>query len=414
MRLEEVRAFSKSNKASSIIKQPNEDIKFTKKLTNNTYLKLILFDRNKQWREDLIEKYKSEKNVKVTFDQNDFIVTCANPNSITNKNNWIHKMDQVLSDYFKNFHMEKLKYKTRTDYDMLKPLIDKIDDIRKLYLIDYFHNASTCELFIISTKIHMDDFYDRNPLLRNLAYTYSVKNNENYTKKSILIQLNDFDANIYDFLCKMMTKLVEINGLKDYTFDEQTKILSVYGAENNVNRTIETLERNLMNLRKKKMNLFNSKNLSYIKNADVLINECMKTFKKSYLYDLKTEIEEGKLKSVYLIYFTDFKELESVNDNVYKEIFEFLSQSLAFDEFDVTKYTHLLISDEWLKFEKSELSTNGSQYSISKITADKKTLLLIFGLAQSTSVIKQKIEKFLQSNDVKKQLMEISKEDVYI
>jgi hypothetical protein len=363
----------------------------------------------------LIEKYKSEKDAIVTFDPNDFIVTCANPKSINNKKNWILKMDQILSDFFKNFHMEKLKYKTKADYDLLKPLIQKIDDIRKLYLIDYFHNTSTGELFIMSTKIHMEDFFDRNPSLRTLANTYSVKNNENNIRKSILIKLNDFDANIYDFLCKMMIKLVEKNGLKNFTFDEQTKVLTIFGLENNVNKTIEILERNLMNLRRKKLNLFNSsKNLCYIKNADVLITECMKTFNKSYLYDLKTETKEGALLNIYLIYFTDFKELDSVNDNVYKEIFEFLSQSLAFYELDVTKYTHILITDEWLKFEKDALSSDNLKYSIKKITSDKKMLLLIYGFTQSGSEVKQKVEKFLDSNDNKKQIMEISLEDVNI
>ena len=123
-----------------------------KHFNNHTFLKIMLNGRNQQWQKELFEVIQKE-NVSITFDEKDFkIISNVNPNIPFIL--WSYKIEYLISEYFKEFYMEIIKY-GREQYQEIVGMMDKIEEIRKMYLIDYLNKLDSNSLFLIGRKIHI-------------------------------------------------------------------------------------------------------------------------------------------------------------------------------------------------------------------------------------------------------------------
>ena len=190
----------------------------TKSIENNKFLKILLSKRNETWKKELFEKLELEDG-RATFDDKSLTIKKSNSYTILTEREWCKKIDRTITEFFREFHLESIDF-DQSSLNEINQLKSKIEEIRKIYLIDYYQ-ASNSRLFLLGRKPHVVDFFDRFPKLKvlsklieednqNFSKSNSSKDendNEDMINKSFELPFNLNDQTIKFFINQILNKL---------------------------------------------------------------------------------------------------------------------------------------------------------------------------------------------------------------
>ena len=143
---------------------------------NYPFLNIMLNGRNQQWQKELFEIIQKQEDVSITFDKTNLKVI-SNTNIDIPLNDWSKKINSLISDYLKEFYMEIIKY-DKEKYQEIVNMMNKIEEIRKIYLIDYNIKLNSNNLFLMGRKTHIEDFYERNESFKKFSTKYKLNPEE--------------------------------------------------------------------------------------------------------------------------------------------------------------------------------------------------------------------------------------------
>ena len=400
--------------------------KVKKPLKNNSYLTMILNDRNDAWKRELYMCIKKE-NAIATHDHVYLIITSSNSQSRTERD-WSKHINSVISEYFKEFELKTIK-SDEAAFKEVNSIIQKIEDIRKLYLIDYIREDKT--LYFMGRKDHMADFLNRNQLLQSLK---SSDNSFETIKSSIVnIPVLKNESRIFSkssLISMALSKLDRICDLKDHFMDNIENQIELNGLRSNVERATKLLEANLPNIKCKRVNLIelallnstNLQNFTAFKNSlTQIIGELLSDSRAIYKLTIKQNTDEteaytgpANMVEIYLTFFYNFAEINSIDDNVYEEISRLLIENLSTCVLDVTKSSNFILTKAWKDFEIENLSSKAIgkhvYYALSNVNSRMRILLV--GLKNYLEPLIVRIENFLKSNEFKTAKISLNQDDV--
>ena len=194
-------------------------------LNKNQHLKLILNEKNKEWRSGLFSKILEEE-ATITFDDENFKVVSKSKGDPLHEKEWQNKINLIIRNYCADFSIETIKYEK--EYEEITHVIYKIEETRKIYLMDYFIEKESKTLLIISHKENIEKFFKQNEelfLKKNFDTSPSI-----FIKPSILskppneetiIKNNQIDDNKFDkrkLILKNVPKGKKEQDIKRYAF----------------------------------------------------------------------------------------------------------------------------------------------------------------------------------------------------
>jgi hypothetical protein len=405
-----------------------------KPLKNNNFLAMMLNSRNAQWKTELFQTIDKE-NAHATSDLNNLIVTSSNC-LLKTERDWSEHMNSIISDYFNLFHMEIIEY-SHTETNAINSLMKSIDEIRKLYLIDYMDKKQNCKLFIMGRQEHVKDFFDRNKSLRPMSKLYANNNDDFGTIKSSLIQIpvlkNEgkiFGKNsLISLALKKLEELCDVECL----FNSNENQIELNGLKTSVENAAKLLDTHLVNIKCKKVNIneFSMLNLKVslgdlnaLKNRlNTIVNELLKNKEAIYKLNIliNNEFDNDSVFShtndvieIYITFFFNFVELKSFDDNVYEEISKVLIDNLSACEIDATRFSNFVLTKSWKDFETENLTNKSISkylfYSLSNSHGEIK--LLLVGVKSHLSSLKLEVEEFLKKYEFKIVAISLNEDDV--
>jgi hypothetical protein len=175
---------------------PNQ-FQVTKSLKNNTFLSMILNDRNQPWKRELFQLIENEKVTTVIIHEKSIFKVVFTSNSSFRTEQYCDQViDKIIANYFCQFHLELIESNNEND---MKNLTKAIDEIRKVYLIEYLNksNKNSNKLYIMGLRNHVKDFFERNQSLRKLSNLYAVEN-DSKIRDSLKIPILKNDKKIFN------------------------------------------------------------------------------------------------------------------------------------------------------------------------------------------------------------------------
>ena len=140
------------NNVSTIENKIKSCYVLTQSLSNNLFLKIVLNGRNQQWQKKLFDKLQEQENLSITFDETNFKIS-SNIVLDESYRDWEYKIDYLIGEYLEvQFKKEIIEYK-REQYAEIRKMIEKLEETRKLYPIDYFHKADSISLYLMGQYI---------------------------------------------------------------------------------------------------------------------------------------------------------------------------------------------------------------------------------------------------------------------
>ena len=427
------------------VSKTNEDKKYelVKPLKRNSYLSIVLRDRNEIWKNRLHELIRKE-NATPTCDDEHFKIVS---NSIikTPFQEWKRKFDLLLSSYFNEFHMEEIRYE-REQYQDIVHMMEKIDEIRKLYLIDYLNNLHTPCIFLIGRKEHFEDFYQRNESFKKYSKLFKseFKSTFNSNDSSVVIksfnipklQNDDGVYNKNEIISMILPKIKSLFDVQEYTFNIDKSLIEFYGPKKNVDEAISLLKLNLTKIKCKPIlfnfNILNDDLFKFIltqigNGLNPILNDMLEKDEavKNLFFKLhlKTNTNFGgdpknnNLIQIFLTYYCDFKEINSPTDAVYNQISKVINDSLLIREINISKYASFILSSKWKQFEEENLNAkaNGNSFFYALCNNQNGVIkILLAGEKKQTTEMKTKIESYLANNEFKIKTITISEDSVII
>ena len=386
-------------------------------MRSNKFLRLIINDRNKEWRKDFIDLIESDQSLTLNIHDNEIVIQ-SKYQTKDNVNYWSKKVNMKIGSMFPMFRMEKITYKLE-DLQEIQRLIEKIEDIRKIYLIDYFDDRLKMTLDVIGKKIHIEDFFQRYPELNKFrnskSRTGTANDNDKIDEDSIIvIKSINVPKNLGTFIgliCLSLKKVKEKFELQECDFNNYDLSIDLIGGKNNVESAIACLNKSMNSIRCKKVDVFTNKNMTQAKNFNSIIKDVLKNVEQ---HCFKVHIQGGDdhEHGIFITYFEDCPELDSDKDHVFQTISKYLQCSIAHFEIDATRYETFLQSDKWKQFEK-EILVDTNNFSFNMMTnKDGQITIYLTGKKSFILLIKVKIEDFLSKNEFRQQSIKILEEDV--
>lgn len=395
-------------------------------------------DRNKAWKNRLFELIQKE-NAKIIYDDRNFKVV-SNPRTTMSEHEWLRKTDFVLKNYFNEFKMETITYE-REQYQDIVQLMDKIEEIRKLYLIDYLNKTDIKSLFIIGRKEHIEDFYQRNERFKKLSKTFKAENDSSVVLKSINIPKLQNDDSVYnknELINMIMPKIKSMFDIQEYIFITGKGLIEFYGPKKSVDDAISLLKINFAKIKCKqisvKLNILNDDLFKYIltrvsNDLKMILNGILEKDEavKNLFYKLHVKISANSSTDsnnnnknndsiqIYLTYFYDFKEINSNLDSVYDSINTIINNEFILREVNISMYANFILSSKWKDFEEENLSSKaiGNQTFYALCNNQNGLIkVLLAGLKTQVAAIKGKIEAFLANNEFKLKTISLDEDSV--
>jgi hypothetical protein len=428
------------------VSKTNEEKKYelVKPLRRNSYLSIILRDRNQTWKNRLHELIRKE-NATPTIDDDGNLKIVSNSKIKTPFQEWKRKFDLILSNYFNEFHMEEIRYE-RDQYQDIVHMMEKIEEIRKLYLIDYLNNLNTPCIFLIGRKEHFEDFYQRNESFKKYSKLFKseFKSTFNSNDSSVVIksfnipklQNDDGVYNKNEIINMILPKIKSMFDVQEYTFNIDKSLIEFYGPKKNVDEAISLLKHNLTKIKCKPI-LFNfnilnddlfkfiltqiGNGLNPILNGMLEKDEAVKNLFFKLHVKMNTNFggdsKNNNLVQIFLTYYSDFKEINSPTDAVYNQINKVINDSLLIREINISKYASFILSSKWKQFEEENLNAkaNGNSFFYALCNNQNGVIkILLAGEKKQTNEMKTKIESYLANNEFKIKTIQISEDSVII
>jgi hypothetical protein len=412
----------------------NNDLKsyeLVKPFFNYPFLNIILNGRNQQWKKELFEIIQKQVDVSITFDKTNLKVI-SNTNINIPLNDWSKKINSLISDYLKEFYMEIIKY-DKEQYQEIVNMMNKIEEIRKIYLLDYSNKLNSNNLFLMGRKMHVEDFYQRNESFKKFSIKYKLNAEEKTLIDNSIIIKSVNIPELKSILNKngltnlLMSKLLKIQNLNEYTLIVDENLIELTGPKKNVDHTIDLLKFNLTKIKCKDIpinlgSLNDDKNeiMQIKKNISTILNLIVDQdeLTKSLIFKLDANLNNKERMEFKIIYFHDFKEINSTGDSVYDQINTILNDKFALVDVDVSNYSNFLEDSKWKQFEQQNLNSlafeNKLFYfnSVDNESGIKK--IILYGIKDFVDLVRIKIYGFFLSDEFKTITISISEDDVTI
>ena len=415
------------------------------------------------WHEKDLLYSNYEKFVKVTAENADNIIRNYNFNNLeTNWYDWSRDLLNLYDKCSKTGDHEKA-------YMLLKLFVDGLSKLTesKFYKNKMFKNMDDLigiENSLNKSKIDLENLKNGIKLcyLKKEAKYRPEKKKEKKREysgmkvflKQLLLKIPIFFHLLYSLLIDSITRkksIVKIPVLKDgqhipekddlikmaldkiqNIFELELKLyknqwIELNGLRNRVNFANRLLNKNLINIMSKKVyikdfgvlndNLVFLHNLNPLKNSLLKIaNQLLGNTKSIFKLNIKLNYDhcQNDVIEIYVTFFYNFVELNSVSDCVYKEVSRKLINNLSVCVIDVTKYSNLISTANWKEFEAENLNEkligNYVYYSLANSLGQSQILLI--GVKCYLDSIKSKIEPFLRGYELKNIEIPLKEEDV--
>jgi hypothetical protein len=405
----------------------------TKTLENNKFLKMVLSKRNETWKKELFEKLEKEDG-RVTFDEKTFTVTKSNNRTILTEMEWCKKIDRLITEYFREFHLESIDF-DQSSLNEINKLKLKVDDIRKIYLIDYYQTTDS-RLFLLGRISHVTDFFDRFPDLKflsklekdefketNNTKTNLIKdnilnnnNNEDMINKSFDLPFNFQDSTIKFLMNETINRLKKKYFLFDYSLNIDNNSLELTGLRSYCNELVNLLKNKFKNIKSRKVDLDNIDKILKLENLSSIIKNILLNNESNQKLIYKNQIimhDNEENIGIFIHYIQDFKEIDSANDSVYEKISECLIENLKCIEYVIDmNHNRCLMTQKWKEFELNSFNVKNISYTT--ISSLQKHSIILVGKKEHIDSANKKIDDFLVNNSEIAKCIELGEEEVIL
>lgn len=421
---------------------PNHHI--IKRLNGNEFLKMIIKVKNIQWREELAGLLAKER-CKFETDA-DLIISSVDANEPRSHSAWSKRINAILSTYFKQFEMKTIKY---GDNDVTE-LTRMIDQVRSNFQIDYTNELAKRQIFILGKKTDFQRFLATNRPAAALIdkFRLSVTNNKSenqselfdvnlenahYLFKSVstasvsslqvpIIKHVRVSKPVYERHTRIILSLLErlkIHfNLYDYSIDIAQSRIELNGQATNVNSSSVVFEQCLCNIVIKQLEQYEI-NLLKSKCLPAIVEDSLKLL-NHLVFDVSVRsFESDDEPGIFVTYFRNIPEIDSTGDRVYEAIKDFINGNIEYIELDLSAHQHLLLSPKWAKFKNEHLvnekmaKTNYEIIVNSSTNATGKCLIQLIGKKTYLHKIRDKIEHFIDENEIKTNNIRLDEEKVF-
>ena len=269
-------------------------------------------------------------------------------------------------------------------------------------------------------------------LLRPFTKLYGVRPHSGhfeaikYSIVSVPILKNDRKIfNKSELVSAALVELQRLCNLERYVFHVNENEIELQGLRENVEKAVKLLELNLLHIKCKKVNLtelevLNKRNLFNIiefkRSLNAIMSDLLSARQGIYKLEIKLNFceNEAALVELYLTFFSNFPELNSVDDNIYTELSQILVDNLSIIELDVTKYSNFILTKKWTDFEIENLrsKTVGKHVYYAFSNVNGHMAILFVGLKKYLDHLKARVEEFLSGNEVKTVKLDLGDDDV--
>ena len=375
------------------VEQKKTQIKkqLVKPLINNILLTIIL--RNEQWCNALKEKINFDAEYDIKISTRELVVA-------TNDS---RKIDNIIKSFCSQFYMEIIDF-DNSNKNEIDQLITEIVKIKRIYLLDY-ERRNNSKLYIVGKKEHLDDFSLRYNSFDSLRKNTNKKSQDEIVSKSIDIPklpISGFNG----LISLALTKLYGRFNLQDLAANNQDSKINITGKKSNVESALDCFKKIFNSIEYKRVDGLENL-IKHSKNLSQIIKECLnKEFESNLIYKIhiNSNDDNDDEYGIFVTYFRNCPELDSISNTVYEQISKYLKASLTCIEINVTKYALTLNSTKWRTFEQENFNKtkclNNFSYNLNK-SQDEQMQIYLIGKKENCLMAKAKIGQFLTNNESK-------------
>jgi len=377
----------------------------SRNLDVNFRLSAILSEKNEQWLKDFKSKFKN-----VHFELKDNQLKITPTEQIISSKEWIRKNESIIEEFLNQFFFEILDYDIVKQSSEIDDLKFKIENVRKLYLIDFMDKRDIGKLYFVGPRINVDDFAERNETFKRLSKFYQTKIDKNeLIMKSIDVPvIIDFEKKIQNSLInKLLIRVQNMFNLKDYSLNINENRIEIHGLRNDVENSIDFLKNYLKNIQTKEIQM----------NLPEVIENCL-----DVISDL-LENTESIQNHIYKLFVSNSNHLfvayifgiDSINDNLYKEINDLIVDNIVCLNLNVTMYSPIISTSKWKLFQQESLNSKvcSNNFRFNLLTDENGQIkIYLFGKKEYVIPMKIKILVILSENELKTKTLSLDEEDV--
>jgi hypothetical protein len=354
----------------------NKTQKLYKSLQNNIFLSLLLAENNLQPRQEFINFMKSDLNTNLIITNKQLIIILNQQISEEDFNSWKKDIEKKITSFCNMFSMEITEF---DEMDKINDLIRKTNNNKDLYYEIRFNS----KLYIIGRREDMRNF---------------LKNTSIITKSIDLpkLQFNGFNSLISLALKKLQTKY----NLQSYQLNVNNFKIDLTAPEKNIDQVIDQLNHTFVSFKNQRIDkLSKSSFLNNSKNLNLIIQDCLKTDVSfnSLIYKIQILQTNDEDSGVFLSYFYNCPDLDSINDKVFTSISQYLMLNLIQIEVDVSNYSAILNDTKWKTFEQENFCKSKCLNKFS-FFLNEKNVIYLTGTLKYVYSAKSLIERFLSEN----------------
>jgi hypothetical protein len=166
---------------------------FIKSNVDDFKVKLILSNRNENWRNELISSIRKQQNVDITFDYN-HLVAISNKFNLLSELDWSIEINNLIMNFVKEFYFLEINYYS-FNYDFVKCLTVEIESLRHNFSVDYFNSIDDFKLYIFGRNDDVSNF-----IKSNLSINYLINQINHYnTQNSNVYQIDNSINNNFQY-----------------------------------------------------------------------------------------------------------------------------------------------------------------------------------------------------------------------
>ena len=378
-----------------------------KSLDVNFRLASILSEKNEQWLKDFKSKFQNVKFEQISGNH----LKISPTEQVSSPKEWIKKNEAILEAFINEFFFEIIDYDNKKQADEIDDLKLKIENIRKLYLIDFLDRRDIGKLYFVGPRINVDDFAERNETFKRLSKFYQTKidKNELIIKSIDVPVISDLDKKIQNSIVnKLLIRMQSMFNFRDYSLNVNESRIEIHGMRNDVENSIDCLRKSLPNIKIKQIQL----NIPKIdENYLEIINDLLENTEALQSRIYKLFISNGK--HLTLAYFSGIESF--TDDNVYNEINNLIVDKIICLKLDVTKHSSIILTNKWKIFEQESLNSkvcsNNFRYNL-LMGENGFVEIDLFGKKEYVISMKIKILVILSDNELKTKILSLKKQDV--
>jgi hypothetical protein len=319
---------------------------------------------------------KSDLNTNLIITNKQLIIILNQQISEEDFNSWKKDIEKKITSFCNMFSMEITEF---DEMDKINDLIRKTNNNKDLYYEIRFNS----KLYIIGRREDMRNF---------------LKNTSIITKSIDLpkLQFNGFNSLISLALKKLQTKY----NLQSYQLNVNNFKIDLTAPEKNIEQVIDQLNHTFVSFKNQRIDkLSKSSFLNNSKNLNLIIQDCLKTDVSfnSLIYKIQILQTNDEDSGVFLSYFYNCPDLDSINDKVFTSISQYLMLNLIQIEVDVSNYSAILNDTKWKTFEQENFSKSKCLNKFS-FFLNEKNVIYLTGTLKYVYSAKSLIERFLSEN----------------